>query len=85
MALLTTNYNVIQCEAADKDKYKQGDTFRVPDHQRGNWRFMKFDGLQIEDISFGFGLFLYFDWNKWRNNNAEPEIDTAPHTCPVIL
>jgi hypothetical protein len=67
--MLTTNYNVVQVSSNDKEKYNIGDIFKVPEHKKNDSRCMKFDGLEIEEITFGFGIFLHFNWQKWYDNN----------------
>lgn len=66
--MLTTNYNVVQVSADDKGKYHVGDIFKVPEYKRNDWRCMKFDGLVIRDICFGWGIFLHFTWHEWEGN-----------------
>lgn len=71
MGLISTNYEVIQVSAEDADNYKVGQVFHVPEYYRNNWRFMAFDSLEIKCISFGFGVFLHFDYFEWMKNKEK--------------
>jgi len=65
---MTSNYNVLYLTIKADGLYQIGDTFRVSEHNRNNHRLMKFDGLQIKNIDYCFGVRLHFDWNDWTNN-----------------
>ena len=73
--MLTSNYNTVQCSIKDREKYAVGDVFKVPERFRWNSRFMRFDGLLIKDISFGWGIFLHFDFDEWERNKAMPDVE----------
>ncbi len=75
MALLTSNYNVLQVSSEDKDKYKVGDILNIPSN--AYWRFRKFNGLEIKNITFGFGIFLHVDWDEWQS--SQPPLEKIPH------
>lgn len=83
--MLTTNYNVVQLSASEKGKWDIGGLFIVPDEHRSNSRFMKFDELIIENITYGFGIFLHFNYDDWKNNVPRPEYSTDTQRVPPYL
>ena len=46
-------------------KYIIGDKYET---NSNNWRAQKFNGLEIKNIDYVFGVRLHFDWNEWENN-----------------
>lgn len=78
--MLTTNYNVVQISLKKMGEYSIGDIFIVPSSRRDDWRAMKFDGLQIIDITYGFGIFLHFDYEQWRQKTPQIEVPEINET-----
>lgn len=79
--MLTSNYNEVQISSNQKGKYKIGDYFVVPEYHRRNYRFMKFDNLQIKNITYGFGIFLHFDYNEWQENTPTIEVSKTDRSA----
>ena len=59
----------------EENKYNVGDIFQLPKENKYNLKFLKFDGLEIKNITYGFGIFLHFDYNEWKNNIPNLNID----------
>ena len=66
-----SNYNVLTLPIETDGRFKIGDTFVLSRNQKKicNWRIMKFDGLEIKNIDYCFGVRLHFDFKEWRNKN----------------
>lgn len=65
---MTSNYNVLWLPIEDDGKWKLGDTFTFSDRAKSmitDLRLLKFDGLEIKNIDYNFGVRLHFDWNEW--------------------
>ena len=60
-----SNYNVLTLPMSCDGKYKVGDIYKTDSL---NWRIQRFDGLEIEAISYCWGVRLHFDFDKWYNN-----------------
>jgi hypothetical protein len=66
-----SNYNVLTLPMAVDRKYKIGDKYKVPERPAWNsWRHRKFDGLEIKNIDYCFGVRLHFDFSEWEGNEA---------------
>lgn len=67
--MMTSNYNVLQIYK-HTTRYNPGDVFVLPAHyyHSGNFRLIKFDGLIIDNVTYGFGTFLHFNFMEWANN-----------------
>lgn len=52
-------------------KYKIGQVFKLNKERPGlDWRLLKFDGLEIKNIDYFWGVRLHFDWNEWETNKG---------------
>lgn len=69
---MISNYNVIQLDERTASDWKEGDVFEAPDSCR-DWRITRFNGLVIQSITYGFGVFLHFDLKEW--SEAKPPKD----------
>lgn len=67
--IMISNYNVIQLTESGANDWKKGDVFEAPESCR-DWRIERFNGLVIQSITHGFGVFLHFDLKEW--SEAKP-------------
>lgn len=77
---MTSNYNVLTLPMSSDGRYKIGDVFRLSEQAKRvcDWRILKFDGLQIKNIDYCWGVRLRFDWAEWyQNKPAERPKPTA--------
>lgn len=79
MKFLHSNYNVLTLSILDKDKYKVGDIYYVPEDDI-KWRHRRFHGLEIEGIDYVFGTRLHFNYNDWCNNTPKKWHTNRPDT-----
>ena len=77
---MTSNYNVLTLPMKCDGKYKVGDVFSIGDENKKScyWRLLKFEGLQIKNIDYNFGVRLHFDRNEWSKNNPFNHIPRNP-------
>lgn len=50
-------------------KYQIGEIYRVSDKEYH--RFWRFDGLQIKNIDYLWGVRLHFDYEEWFENDID--------------
>lgn len=65
--MLYCNYNILTLPMKTKDKYKVGDIYKSISK---NWREQKFNGLEIKNIDYVFGVRLHFDFYEWENKKV---------------
>ena len=64
-----SNYNVLVLPMSCDGKYQIGEIYRVSD--REYHRFWRFDGLQIKNIDYLWGVRLHFDYKEWFENGID--------------
>ena len=64
-----SNYNVLVLPMSCDGKYKIGEFYRVSDKEYH--RFWRFDGLQIKNIDYLWGVRLHFDYKEWFENDID--------------
>lgn len=63
--MIDSNYNVLTLPMRADGKYKVGDKYK---NSSRRWQAQKFNGLEIKNIDYCFGVRLHFDFNEWANN-----------------
>ena len=66
--MLHSNYNVLTLPMKADGKYKIGDKYKALSNK---WRELRFNGLEIKNIDYHFGVRLHFDWNECENNEPK--------------
>ena len=72
-----SNYNVLVLPMSCDGKYQIGDIYRVSDE--GYYRFWRFDGLQIKNVDYLWGVRLHFDYKEWFENDIDEKRLQAIH------
>ena len=64
-----SNWNVLVLPMSCDGKYQIGEIYRVSDENYH--RFWRFDGLQIKNIDYLYGVRLHFDYKEWFENDID--------------
>jgi hypothetical protein len=65
--MLHSNYNTLTLPMKAGGKYKIGDNYKCI--SKYNFKESRFDGLEIKNIDYCFGLRLHFNYADWARDS----------------